>query len=111
MSEGWGNLGSAPMCDYSLQNVRTRPAKVGDKLNTRRFNYSTLGFSAPEDKYVAVCVLPGTELSFAHEVRRERVWFWSNNVIHLWAAMERARRCRGATVLTQDLAVPSRGAR
>jgi hypothetical protein len=77
-----GNLRSAAMCDYSLHNVKTRPAKVGDKLVTRRFNYSTLGFSAPEDKHVAVCVLPGTELSFAHEVRRERVWFWSKNVIH-----------------------------
>ena len=70
------------MCDYSLQNVKTRTAKVGDRLTTRRFNYSTLGFSAPEDKHVAVCILPGTELSFAHEVRRERVWFWTKNVIH-----------------------------
>ena len=26
------------MCDYSLQNVKTRPAKVGDKLFTRRFS-------------------------------------------------------------------------
>ena len=25
------------MCDYSLQNVRSRPAKVGDKLTTRDF--------------------------------------------------------------------------
>jgi hypothetical protein len=70
------------MCDYSLHNVKTRPAKVGDGLTTRRFNFSTLGFSAPEDKHVAVCVVPGTELSFAQEVRRERLWFWSKNVIH-----------------------------
>jgi hypothetical protein len=70
------------MCDYSLQGVKTRPAKIGDRLTTHRFNYSTLGFCAPEDKHVAVCVLPGTELSFAREVRRERVWFWSKNVIH-----------------------------
>jgi hypothetical protein len=77
-----GNIGSAPMCDYSLQNVKTRPAKVGDKLTTHRFNYSTTnGFSAPEDRHVAVCVLPGTELSFAHEVRRTRLWPWSKNVI------------------------------
>jgi hypothetical protein len=26
--------------------------------------------------------VPGTELSFAHKVRRERLWFWSKNVIH-----------------------------
>jgi hypothetical protein len=77
-----GAIGSAPMCDYSLQGVKTRPAEVGDKLTTRRFNFSTLGFCAPENKYVAVCVLPGTELSFASEVRRERMWFWSRTVIH-----------------------------
>jgi hypothetical protein len=69
------------MCDYSLQGVKTRPAKVGDKLTTRRFYYSTIGFSAPEDKHVAVCVLPGTELSFAREVRQVRLWPWSKNVI------------------------------
>jgi hypothetical protein len=56
------------MCDYSLQNVKTRPAKIGDKLFTRRFSSGTGGFSAPEDINVAVCLLPGTELSFAYEV-------------------------------------------
>jgi hypothetical protein len=69
------------MCDYSLHNVKTRPAKVSDKLITHRFNYSTTGFSAPEDPHVAVCVLPGTELSFAHEVQRARLWPWTKNVI------------------------------
>jgi hypothetical protein len=70
------------MCDYSLHAVKTRPAKVGDKLTTRRFNFSTTGFSAPEDRHVAVCVLPGTELSFAYEVRRSQLWPWGKNVIH-----------------------------
>jgi hypothetical protein len=60
------------MCDYSLQSVLSRPAKVGDRLTTRDFGTQTRGFSAPEDKNVAVCVLPGTELSFADEVRRAR---------------------------------------
>jgi hypothetical protein len=31
---------------------------------------------------VAVCVLPGTELSFAYEVKRSRLWPWSKNIIH-----------------------------
>ena len=53
------------MCDFSLHAVRSRPAKVGDKLTTRMFNLSTRGFSAPEDERMAVCLLPGTELSFA----------------------------------------------
>ena len=65
------------MCDYSLQHVRTRPAKVGDKLTTRQFG-STRGFCAPEDKNVAVRLLPGTELSFREEVRRLRLWPWSS---------------------------------
>jgi hypothetical protein len=70
------------MCDYSLHSVKTRPAKVGDKLSTRLFNFTTRGFCAPEDVHMAVCVLPGTELSFAHEVGRFAVWPWTKNVIH-----------------------------
>jgi len=76
-----GGLGSAPMCDYSLHNVKTRPAKVGDKLITRRFFSGTTGFAAPEDSHVAVCLLPGTELSFTSEVKRSRVWPWTKNII------------------------------
>ena len=70
------------MCDYSLQSVKTRPAKVGDRLTTREFNSCTRGFSAPEDVNVAVCVLPGTELSFADKVRRVRRWPWSKSKIN-----------------------------
>jgi hypothetical protein len=57
------------MCDYSLEHVKSRPAKVGDKLTTRDFGRVTRGFAASEDKNVAVCVLPGTELSFASKVK------------------------------------------
>ena len=57
------------MCDYSLHSVKSRPAKVGDKLTTRDFGTGTRGFTASEDMNVAVCVLPGTELSFADEIR------------------------------------------
>ena len=57
------------MCDYSLHSVKSRPAKVGDKLTTHNFGTGTRGFAAPEDMNVAVCVLPGTELSFAEEVK------------------------------------------
>ena len=57
------------MCDYSLQNVRSRPAKVSDKLTTRDFGTGTRGFAAAEDATVAVCVLPGTELAFSSEVK------------------------------------------
>mgnify|MGYP001269080585 CR=1 FL=1 len=57
------------MCDYSLTNVRSRPARVADKLTTRDFGTGTRGFSAAEDPSVAVCILPGTELSFAEDVK------------------------------------------
>ena len=56
------------MCDFSLQSVKSRPAKVGDKLTTCDFGTGTRGFSAAEDASVAVCLRPGTELSFAGEV-------------------------------------------
>ena len=70
------------MCDYSLHSVKTRPAQVGDKLTTSKFLSGTRGFSAPEDMNVAVCLQPGTELSFSKEIRRMRFWPWSKNVIN-----------------------------
>src|SRR5260221_1642680 len=57
------------MCDYSLHSVRTRPAKVGEKLVTHNFGTGTRGFAAPEDCSVAVCILPGTELAFEKPVK------------------------------------------
>jgi hypothetical protein len=59
---------SFSMCDYSLQNLKSRPARVGDQLRTRDFFAGTRGFAAPEDANTAVCVLPGTELAFAKAV-------------------------------------------
>ena len=56
------------MCDYSLIDVRSRPAKVGDKLITHDFRTGTRGFAAAENAGVAVCVLPGTELAFSSPV-------------------------------------------
>ena len=70
------------MCDYSLHHLRSRPAKVGDKLTVSYFNIScgTRGFAAPEDQYLAVCLLPGTELSFAADVRRESLLPWRTKI-------------------------------
>jgi hypothetical protein len=60
------------MCDYSLQYVANRPAKVGDKLVSSQFpNSITRGFSAVEEPNVAVCLLPGTELVFDRDVECE----------------------------------------
>ena len=79
------------MCDYSLHSIKSRPAKVGDRLATRDFGTGTRGFAALEDANVAVCVLPGTELSFAHEVKRlpARLWVWQDRVIEHTTAIFR----------------------
>ena len=64
------------MCDYSLEHTASRPAKVGDRLVTRQFwNTTTRGFCPEERSAVAVCLLPGTEISFQNEVRRELTGF------------------------------------
>jgi hypothetical protein len=68
------------MCDYSLHQVASRPAKVGEKLVTTRFpNAITRGFASVDDPEVAVCLLPGTELAFEQQVRCETgiVFAWS----------------------------------
>ena len=56
------------MCDFSLQSVRSRPAKVGDKLVTHNFGTGSRGFAAVDDFELAVCLMPGTELAFTEEV-------------------------------------------
>jgi len=57
------------MCDYSLEHVASRPAKVGDKLVSTKFSNSiTRGFAAVGEPNVAVCLLPGTEVAFDQEV-------------------------------------------
>ncbi len=73
------------MCDYSLHNVKSRPAKVGDKLITRDFGTGTRGFAVSEDRNIAVCLVPGTELSFADEVACKSLWPWKNKIGHTTA--------------------------
>jgi hypothetical protein len=79
--------GVSIMCDYSLQYIRSRPAKVGDKLTTRNFGTGTRGFAAAEDLGVAVCVLPGTELAFSSAVTK--------TTPHLFARVRKTRLCDG----------------
>jgi len=57
------------MCDYSLEHLASRPAKVGDKLVSTKFpNSITRGFSAVGEPNDTVCLMPGTELAFEQEV-------------------------------------------
>ena len=73
------------MCDYSLHSVRTRPAKVGEKLVTYNFGTGTRGFAAPEDRSMAVCILPGTELAFETPVRYQTTLVFRANTGHMVA--------------------------
>ena len=79
------------MCDFSLQSVRSRPAKVGDKLVTRDFGTGTRGFSASDDLGMAVCILPGTELAFASDVAclPAGLLGWKTKTIHHQTAIFR----------------------
>ena len=72
------------MCDYSLEHVLSREAKIGDKLVTAVFpNSITRGFAAvdgPQAEYgggvlrhtEAVCLRPGTELKFEENVKADQ---------------------------------------
>lgn len=69
------------MCDYSLHAVASRPAQVGETLVTTTFRgTSTRGFASENDPAVAVCLLPGTELAFAENVRYDNRWIWTRTV-------------------------------
>lgn len=69
------------MCDYSLHTVATRPAEVGETLITTTFRgTSTRGFASESEPAVAVCMLPGTELAFAQNVRYDNRWIWTREV-------------------------------
>lgn len=90
------------MCDYSLHNVKSRPAKVGDMLTTRDFGTGTRGFAAVEDASTAVCVLPGTELSFAADItcaRHTSVFSWNETrtTAHNTAIFRQVNQDRAAT--------------
>jgi len=60
------------MCDYSLDHVASRPARIEDKLVTTNFHNSiTRGFAAVGEPHVAVCLRPGTEIAFDSNVECE----------------------------------------
>jgi hypothetical protein len=66
------------MCDYSLENVASRPAAIADRLISTNFsNTVTRGFAAAGDMNTAVCLRPGTEIAFDSEPRYEHpVTYW-----------------------------------
>ena len=56
------------MCDYSLQHVQSRSARIADKLVTHNFGTGTRGFCPLGDRSTAVCLIPGTELAFEQPI-------------------------------------------
>ena len=81
------------MCDYSLELVASRPAKVGDKLISAGFPHTiSRGFAAVDDPKVAVCLLPGTELAFEDEVRCETGMVFSRRLGHKVARFRQINR-------------------
>ena len=96
------------MCDYSLQSMMSRPAKVGDKLTTRNFGTGTRGFAAPENHTIAVCVLPGTELAFSKKVEcaPAGLFGWKQRTINHTTAIFRQVRKDELTVHHDGLEFP-----
>jgi hypothetical protein len=83
------------MCDYSLDLVASRPAKVGDELVTTNFPHTvTRGFASLDDRNVAVCLLPGTELAFEDEVRFETGFVLSWRLGHRVAKFQQVNKGR-----------------
>jgi hypothetical protein len=65
------------MCDYSLHAVASRPAKAGERLVSTGFpRTATRGFAAIDNRNVAVCLLPGTELAFEKDIECSRAFFF-----------------------------------
>jgi hypothetical protein len=69
------------MCDYSLHHVASRPARVGETLVSTAFpGTHTRGFASPAEANVAVCLLPGTEIAFEENVRRDEFLLFSRSI-------------------------------
>jgi hypothetical protein len=61
--------------------MATRPAVVGETLISTTFRgTSTRGFASERDPSVAVCMLPGTELAFAQDVKYDSRWIWTKTI-------------------------------
>ena len=83
------------MCDYSLHLVASRPARVGDKLISTSFPHtSTRGFASVDDRNMAVCLLPGTELAFEKEIRCETGMVLSWRLGHRVAKFQQVNKGR-----------------
>ena len=93
------------MCDYSLHNVASRPAKLGAKLLTAKFPDSyTRGFVAIQEPNVAVCLAPGTELAFEQEVEWDSpsIFTRRGKERHRWLGFEKSTLTSSITITTRS---------
>ena len=91
------------MCDYSLHAVASRPAQVGETLITTTFRgTSTRGFASENDPAVAVCMLPGTELAFADDVKYDNRWIWTRASISGSENSTRSTRTSAIVTMTRS---------
>ena len=83
------------MCDYSLELIASRPAKVGDKLVSTGFPHTiTRGFASVDEPNVAVCLRPGTELAFEKEVQCETAFVFRRHLGHRVAMFRQVNKSK-----------------
>ena len=91
------------MCDYSLEAYRSRPARLGERYETHRFESYSIGFVAPGDPSTAVCMAYDTKLRLEgipevlpRQMKRSPSLAW--RAAHITTAcgspMERKWRCK-----------------
>lgn len=54
------------MCDYSLEHYRSRPAEKGETYVSTRFSSGSVGFIAPDNPAVAICMACDTKLKLTN---------------------------------------------
>src|SRR3954470_129744 len=98
------------MCDYSLERYRSRPAQLGERYETHRFDSGTVGFIAPGDASTAVCMAYDTKLTLEDIPERfQRAKSVSANEDVTFTRLEKGphhdgvRFANGAEVTLQDL--------
>jgi hypothetical protein len=64
------------MCEYSLESVARRNARLGDQLRTEKIgSYGSVGLVAPNAPQTAVCLRPGTKLIVSGiPARLQKAW-------------------------------------
>lgn len=70
------------MCDYSAEHAVTRQAATGDRLVVGKISDHTIGMTSVNDPDTAVCLIPGTKLTFSRLPEDFATWHLLNGTIH-----------------------------